>query len=64
MKLIISDTTALIILSKTNNLHLLTNFVDRIYIPNAIMKELEFKDDKVKSVIQKSDFLESLKHNL
>jgi predicted nucleic acid-binding protein len=58
MKLIISDITALIILSKTNNLYLLTNFVDLIYISNAVMKELECKDDKVKSVIQKFDFIE------
>lgn len=58
MKLIISDTTALIILSKTNNLQLLTNFIDVVYVPNAVMKEIEFKDDSVKSVIQKSKFIQ------
>ena len=50
MKLIISDTTALIILSKTNNLQLLTNFIDVVYVPNAVMEEIEFKDDRVKNV--------------
>ena len=58
MKLIISDTTALIILSKTNNLQLLTNFVDVVYVPNAVMEEIEFKDDRVKNVIQKSKFIQ------
>ena len=58
MKLIISDTTALIVLSKTNNLQLLTNFIDVVYVPNAVMKEIEFKDDRVKSVIQKSKFIQ------
>ncbi len=58
MKLIVSDTTALIILAKTDNLHLLTNFVNVVYVPKAVMDEIEFKNDKVKNIIQKSSFIQ------
>lgn len=58
MKLVVSDTTALIVLSKTNNLRLLTNFVDVVYVPSAVMEEIEYKDDEVKSIIQKSRFIQ------
>ncbi len=58
MNLIISDTTALIILAKTNNLQLLTNFVDIVYVPNSVMQELEYKNDKVKNIIQKASFIQ------
>ena len=59
MKSIIGDTTALIILSKTSNLQLLTNFVDLVYVPNAVMEEIEYKDDRVKNIIQKSEFIQT-----
>lgn len=58
MKIIVSDTTALIILAKTNHFELLTNFIEKIYIPNAVMQELYFKDDEVKRIIYNSDFIE------
>ena len=57
-KIIISDTTALIILSKTNHLELLTNLIDKIYIPNAVMEEISYKNDKVKYLIKNSSFIE------
>lgn len=57
-KIIISDTTALIILSKTNHLELLTNLIDKVYIPNAVMEEICYKNDKVKYLIEKSSFIE------
>ncbi|HFU75386.1 MAG TPA: DUF3368 domain-containing protein [Arcobacter sp.] len=59
MKIIISDTTALIILAKTNHLDLLTNFIDRVYIPKAVMTEIQYKNDIVKVLIKNSDFIES-----
>ncbi|CAA6819624.1 MAG: Unknown protein [uncultured Sulfurovum sp.] len=59
MKIIISDTTALIILAKTNNLNLLTNFIDKIYIPKAVMNEIQYKNDIVKVLIENSDFIET-----
>jgi len=58
MKIIISDTTALIILAKTNHLELLTNFIDKVYIPNAVMNEIRYKNDIVKVLIENSDFIE------
>ena len=57
-KIIISDTTALIILSKTNHLELLTNLIDKVYIPNAVMEEISYKNDKVKYLIKNSSFIE------
>ncbi len=57
-KIIVSDTTALIILAKTNHLNLLKNFVDKVYIPNAVFDEITFKDDIVKYNILKCDFIE------
>ncbi|MBS9782439.1 MAG: hypothetical protein KGV43_01390 [Arcobacter sp.] len=57
-KIIVSDTTALIILTKTNHLNLLNNFVDKVYIPNAVFDEITFKDDIVKYNILKCDFIE------
>ncbi len=57
-KVIISDSTALIILAKTNHLNLLKNFVDKVYIPNAVFDEITFKDDIVKYNILKCDFIE------
>jgi len=59
MKIIISDTTALIILAKTNHLDLLTNFIDRVYIPKAVMTEIQYKNDIVKVLIENSDFIET-----
>jgi len=58
MNIIISDTTALIILAKTNNLNLLTNFIDRVYIPKAVMNEIQYKNDIVKVLIENSQFIE------
>ena len=57
-RIIISETTALIILSKTNHLELLTNLIDKVYIPNAVMEEISYKNDKVKYLIKNSSFIE------
>jgi len=58
MKLIISDSTALIVLSKTKHLNLLSNFVTTVYIPQAVKNEVSYKDDIVKISIEKSSFIE------
>jgi len=58
MKVIISDTTALIILAKCNRLNLLTNFLEKVYIPDAVMQEISIKNDDVKKFITTSDFVE------
>ena len=58
MKVIISDTTALIILAKTNHLELITNLIDKIYVPIAVMQEIRYKNDIVKLIIENSDFIE------
>jgi hypothetical protein len=58
MKIIISDTTALIILAKSNQLNLLTNIIDRVYVPKAVMREIQYKNDMVKILIESADFIE------
>jgi len=58
MKIVISDTTALIILAKTNHLNLLTNLIDKVYVPKAVMEEIRYKNDMVKVLIENSDFIE------
>lgn len=55
MNIVISDTTALIILAKSDALFLLSNLFQKIYIPQAVYDELMFKDDIVKYRINKSD---------
>lgn len=58
MKIIISDTTALIILAKSNHLDLLTNIINKVYIPKAVMREIQYKNDIVKILIENTDFIE------
>jgi len=60
-KVIISDTTALIILAKTNHLELLTNLIDKVYVPSAVMEEIGYKNDEVKYIIEQSTFIEMKK---
>ena len=57
-KVIISDTTALIILAKTNHLELLTNLIDKVYVPTTVMEEIGYKNDEVKYIIEQSRFIE------
>ncbi len=51
----ISDTTALIILAKSDTLSLLSNLFEEIYIPQAVYDELIFKDDIVRFRVEKFD---------
>ena len=55
MNIVISDTTALIILAKSDLLPLLSNLFQKIYIPQAVYDELMFKDDIVKYRIENFD---------
>ena len=55
MNSIISDTTALIILAKSDLLLLLSNLFREVYIPQAVYDELMFKDDIVKYRINHFD---------
>jgi len=55
MNIVISDTTALIILAKSDLLFLLSNLFQKIYIPQAVYDELLFKDDIVNYRINKFD---------
>jgi len=48
----------LIILAKTNHLNLLTNLIDKVYVPKAVMEEIQYKNDMVKVLIENSDFIE------
>jgi len=55
MNIVISDTTALIILAKSDKLDLLSNLFQQIFIPKAVENELNFKDDIVKYRVEKFD---------
>jgi len=58
MRVIISDTTALIILAKTNHLNLLSNLIEKVYVPKAVIQEIHYKNDLVKLLIESADFIE------
>ena len=53
MNIVISDTTALIILAKSDKLELLSNLFEKVFIPKAVEDELNFKDDIVKYRVEK-----------
>ncbi len=55
MDIVISDTTALIVLAKSDSLNLLSNLFREIFIPQAVYDELKFKDDIVKYRVNKFD---------
>lgn len=55
MNIVISDTTALIILAKSDKLELLSNLFEQVFIPQAVETELNFKDDVVKYRVEKFD---------
>lgn len=55
MNIVISDTTALIILAKSDKLDLLSNLFKEVFIPPAVKDELDFKDDVVKYRVDKFD---------
>jgi len=55
MNIVISDSTALILFAKSNTLHFLSNLFEKIYIPQAVHDELNFKDDIVKYRINEFD---------
>ena len=55
MNIVISDTTALIILAKSDKLELLSNLFQKIFIPKAVEDELNFKDDIVRYRVEKFD---------
>ncbi len=56
--IVISDTTALIILAKSDALSLLSNLFQKIYIPKAVYDELMVKDDIVNYRIKEFDKIE------
>lgn len=55
MNIVISDTTALILFAKSNTLHFLSNLFEKVYIPQAVHDELNFKNDVVKYRIDNFD---------
>jgi predicted nucleic acid-binding protein len=55
MNIVISDTTALIVLAKSDKLDLLSNLFEEVFIPKAVEEELHFKDDIVKYRVEKFD---------
>ncbi len=57
-KIVISDTTALIVFAKSDTLFLLSNLFKKVYIPKAVYDELMIKDDVVKYRIKTFDKIE------
>jgi predicted nucleic acid-binding protein len=57
MNIVISDTTALIILAKSDKLDLLSNLFKQVFIPQAVANELNFKDDIVNYRVEKFDLI-------
>lgn len=58
MKIVVSDTTALIIFAKSGSLTLLSNLFETIYIPKAVYDELMIKDDIVKYSLKDFNIIE------
>ena len=56
--IVISDTTALIILAKSDAFSLLSNLFQKIYIPKAVYDELMVKEDIVNYRIKEFDKIE------
>ena len=56
--IVISDTTALIILAKSDAFSLLSNLFQKVYIPQAVYDELMFKDDIVNYRVKEFDKIE------
>lgn len=63
MQIIISDTTAIIILSKIKRLDLIFNFFEKIYIPKAVYEEISKKNDSVSKDIQNNSLIETKEIN-
>ncbi len=53
MNIVISDTTALIVFAKADQLRLLSNLFEKVFIPQAVKDELYFKDDIVRYRIER-----------
>lgn len=58
MHIIISDSTTLIILAKTDRLYLLSNLFEKVYIPQAVFDEINCKQDKVSQRLHDAKFIE------
>jgi predicted nucleic acid-binding protein len=58
MQIIVSDTTAIIVLSKIERLDLIFNVFEKIYIPRAVYEEIIKKDDKVSKNIKSNSKIE------
>ena len=56
--IVISDTTALIILAKSDAFSLFSNLFQKIYIPKSVYDELMVKDDIVNYRIKEFDKIE------
>jgi len=58
MDIIVSDSTALIILAKTDRLYLLSNLFEKVYIPQVVFDEINCKQDKVNQRFNDAKFIE------
>lgn len=58
MKIIVSDTGPLIILSKINRLDLLHSFFTKVLITPVVFNEITAKNDQAKNTLLKTDFIQ------
>ena len=61
MKLIVSDTTSLIVLEELQALSLLCGLFERVVIPNAVLSELEVGSPMVRKKLQETACFEIVK---
>ncbi len=57
MKIIVSDSSPLIILSKCNKLYLLNNLFSEVFITQVVFDEISAKNDEAKNNLQTADFI-------
>ncbi len=53
MSIAIVDAGPLLFLSRLNRLELLRNCADRVYVPNAVLEEIDKKQDEAAGLVKK-----------
>lgn len=61
MELIVSNTSPIIILAKTNKLSLLKNVFEKICIPQSVYDEINIKKDAVSKQVKKAEYIKIVK---
>ncbi len=57
MRIIVSDSSPLIILGKLNRMDLLRNIFEEVFITQVVFEEISAKNDVAKKILTKTDFI-------